>query len=277
MLLGIDVSKWQLIMNWLKARSAGARFAFVRAGSITSVGGDCYTDYQFETNARIAPEYMPIGFYWYFRPQFDPVKQANYFCNLIRDKRWRLPPVLDLETTGGISPEAITTSAKNFILQVYNQLNTWCLLYSRAMWLNANTVEDTIWEYVDLWVARYINLKGPWDDGNCIPRDWDDWKFWQFSAGGNGRGPEFGAQSRSIDLNYFNGDEEEFNLYIGAASPPHLIRITFPLVTSMRSVPEGPAIGATWRGTVWPIVEISENREYYKVEAWIKSDRAEEI
>ena len=108
MLLGIDVSKWQLQMDWHKARSAGARFAFIRAGSISNLPGECYTDFQFERNAKIAPEYFPVGFYWYFRPQHDAIKQASYFCNLIRQKRYLLPPVIDLETDGGLSASEIT-------------------------------------------------------------------------------------------------------------------------------------------------------------------------
>ena len=56
--------------------------------------------HQFETNARVAPDHMPVGYYWYFRPQFDPAAQAEYFCNLIKDKKFSLPPVLDLETDG---------------------------------------------------------------------------------------------------------------------------------------------------------------------------------
>jgi GH25 family lysozyme M1 (1,4-beta-N-acetylmuramidase) len=277
MLLGIDVSKWQGEMDWHKARSAGARFAFVRAGSITLTGGNCYTDHQFERNARIAPDYMPIGFYWYFRPQHDPIKQANYFASLIRDKKYVLPPVIDLETDGDLNAEGVTESAKNFVIQVYNRLNVWCLMYSRAIWLNENTVPIELWKILDLWIARYKKLTGPWSDGYCIPRDYPDWKFWQFSAGGNGRGPEFGAKSRSIDLDYFNGDQKDFDLYIGAASSPHLVRIFFPLAASLRSGPEGPAIGATWRGAVWPVLGKSGDGKYFRVEAWLAADKVEEV
>jgi len=274
MLLGIDVSKWQLEMGWHKARSAGARYAFIRAGSISSTGGECYTDYQFERNARIAPDYFPIGFYWYFRPNHDPVGQANYFCSLIRDKRALLPPVLDLETSGELSAQEVTDAAKQFICQVYCRLNVWCLLYSRAIWLNKNTISDDIWAMVDLWVARYINLSGPWSDGKCKPRDFDQWRLWQKSAGGNGLGPKFGAKSRSIDIDYFNGDQAAFDKYAGKAVSG-LVRVTSPLATSLRSSPEGAAIGASWRGAVWPVVE--KTGDYYKVEGWIKADKVEEI
>jgi lysozyme len=274
MLLGIDVSKWQLEMNWHKARSAGARFAFIRAGSISNVGGQCYTDYQFERNARIAPDFFPIGFYWYFRPQFDPVGQANYFCSLIRGKRALLPPVLDLESTGDLAPFEITDAAKQFICQVYHRLTVWPLLYSRALWLNRYTIKDDIWGLVDLFVARYKEISGPWVDGYCKPRDFDEWRFWQKSAGGNGLGSKYGARSKSIDIDYFNGDQAAFDQYVGKAASG-LVRVTSTLATSLRSSPEGAAIGASWRGAVWPVVE--KVGDYYKVEGWIKADKVEEM
>jgi lysozyme len=274
MLLGIDVSKWQGEINWHKARSAGARFAFVRAGSITLTTGQCYTDYQFDRNARVAPEFFPIGFYWYFRPQHDPVKQAGYFCNLIRDKRYLLPPVLDLESTGGMAPNEITDAAKQFLCEVYTRLSVWCLLYTRALWFNAHTIPDDIWDLVDLWIARYINLSGPWSDGHCVPRDFDEWKFWQKSADNNGLGSKFGAKSRSIDIDYFNGDQSAFDSYAGILSSG-LVRVTSTLAASLRSSPEGAAIGATWRGAEWPVVEAAG--DFYKVEGWLHKSKVEKI
>jgi GH25 family lysozyme M1 (1,4-beta-N-acetylmuramidase) len=75
---------------------------------------------------------------------------------------------------------------------------------------------------LELWIARYTSKGKPWgnilpwpDSPRIKPRDYDDWDFWQWSADGNGRGAEFGASSRSIDLNYFNGDQVAFDEYIG--------------------------------------------------------------
>lgn len=230
-LLGIDVSKWQGVMDWDKADSAGARFAFIRAGSINKVTGVCYTDYQFETNATLAHELMPIGFYWYYRPNHDPEKQANYFCDLIREKQWIMPPVLDLEASAGLPPAAVTNSAAAFVLRINEKLGVLPLLYSRAIWLTDNTVPDDLMMLLDLWIARYTSKGKPWgnllpwpDSPRLNPRDYDDWKFWQWSADGNGRGAEFGASSRSIDLNYFNGDQDAFDKYIGVEPPIY----TFP-------------------------------------------------
>jgi lysozyme len=226
MIEGIDVSKWQGDMDWMKCHEAGAKFAFIRAGSV-SIGGELYTDYFFEKNASLAADYMPVGFYWYFRPQHDAVAQADYFCNLIKDEERLLPPVLDLENNGGLGPAAITEAAKVFITQVYVNLNLWPLLYSRGYWLNQNTIPDAVWDFVDLWIARYTNKRKPWgnllpwpDNPAIKPRDFDDWLFWQWSADGNGRGAEFGASSKSIDLNRFNGDQAAFDEYINKPPDP---------------------------------------------------------
>jgi GH25 family lysozyme M1 (1,4-beta-N-acetylmuramidase) len=213
-------------MDWYTCQQAGAKFAFVRAGSI-SVGGELYTDYFFEKNAALAPDFFPTGFYWYFRPQHDPVAQADYFCNLIKDREWLLPPVLDLENNGGLGANAVTEAARVFTAQVYTNLEVWSILYSRGYWLNQYTVPDAVWDFMDLWIARYTSKGKPWgnllpwpDSPSIKPRDWDDWTFWQYSADGNGRGAEFGASSKSIDLNWFNGDEAAFDQYINKQLDP---------------------------------------------------------
>ena len=57
--LGVDVSHWQakrdvtpvIHMDWAKCKEAGAKFAFIRAGSIGAVSGICYEDYEFQYNS----------------------------------------------------------------------------------------------------------------------------------------------------------------------------------------------------------------------------------
>jgi lysozyme len=277
MLVGIDVSKWQKEMNWQKAKSAGAHFAFIRAGSITMYTGEPYTDHQFLRNAKLAPDYMPVGVYLYFRPQHDPIKQANYFIDLIRDKRAKLPPVLDLEEDGDLGSVEITDAAIAFASRIYQRMSRWPIIYGRAEWLNRNLILVQQWAAMSLWIARYnAILDGPWSDGKCVPKFWDIWKFWQWSAR-NGRGPDFGAESASIDLNFFNGDEQDFELYLMALDGDHLVRVKRNWAVSLKSGPAGPAIGATWKGATWPVLSRTDDGKYYRVEAWIRADTVEKI
>ena len=139
-----------------------------------------------------------------------------------------MPPVIDCETDGGLSDQQITDAIVAFVAKVYDDLKVWCLMYSRAYWLNIETVYNQIFDEMGLWIARYNPfLDHPWGDAYKYPilkpEDWDTWLFWQWSAGGNGRGAEFGAKSKSIDLNYFNGDQVAFDAYVN--KPPAQVEL----------------------------------------------------
>jgi len=226
--LGVDVSHWQakrdvvpaVHMDWEKCKQAGAQFAYIRAGSVTKISGDLYEDFEFRYNSEAAPGLMPIGYYWYWRPNFSSLLQADFFCGLIEGKDWRLPPVVDVETTGGLSAGAIADRLVNFCEDVWDGLGEWPVIYTRGSFWNPTASgpgvgDHPLWASLDLWVARYANLPEPWgnpgDSPVLRPRHWNDWLFWQFSADGNGRGAEFGAQSRSIDLDYYNGNQDDFD------------------------------------------------------------------
>lgn len=206
--LGVDVSTWQGEMNWAKAEEAGAEFAFIRAGSINNESGTPYFDYQLSNN--IANCHLPRGFYWYFRPNHSPVKQAEFFVELVGDQRNDLGLVCDIETSGGPLPGEVQNR-----LQVFLEHLQWSghnpLIYTRAsFWRYA--VGNPSWAAnYPLWIARYVTLgdeptlDGPWADGKFDPVTWDQWEFWQFSADrpnpGNQLGERFGAEGGSIDLN----------------------------------------------------------------------------
>lgn len=272
MILGVDVSKWQGELSWYECREAGARFAFIRAGSCTAGSGICYTDDQFERNAEIGPSYMPVGFYWFLRPYHDVMKQAQYFCDLVKDKNWRLPLVADCEVFDGLTAEQATRKVVDFVREIYHRLATWPMIYTRAALWNTSTVRDEVFGFTELWIARYTTKAYPWgnpgDKAELKPRDWDTWRIWQFSADGNGRGGEFGAQSDSIDLNYFNGDETAFLIWTGE-NVTDLVKINRP-TAAIFSGPKGSVIGATWRGRAWRVSQKSADGEWLRVDAWLR-------
>lgn len=272
MILGVDVSKWQGELSWYHCREAGARFAFIRAGSCTAESGICYTDDQFERNAEIGPSYMPVGFYWYLRPYHDVTKQAQYFCNLVKGKNWVLPLVADCEAFGGLTAEQATRAVVEFVKEINHRTATWPMIYTRAALWNASTVSDEVFGFTELWIARYTAKTYPWgnpgDKAELKPRDWDTWRIWQFSADGNGRGGEFGARSDSIDLNYFNGDEGEFLIWSGQAVS-ELVKVS-KAAAGVYAGPQGPMIGTTWRGRAWRVIHASTDGEWLRVEAWLR-------
>ena len=211
--LGIDVSKWQGQMDWSKAARSGARFAFIRAGSADGRTGVNYPDFQFQRNAAEAPKANILtGAYWFFRPQFDVNRQAEYFCNLLVGKDLQLPPVLDVEI-GGYSKTVMARRVRACLEAIKVITGKTPIVYTRAtIWNPSIGLQSWAKDY-PLWVARYTMLKHPWadDPAKLQPLGWTDWTFWQWSADENRRGQEFGSPavngSKAIDIDYFNGDE----------------------------------------------------------------------
>jgi GH25 family lysozyme M1 (1,4-beta-N-acetylmuramidase) len=226
-IVGVDTSHHQGLMDWLKAWQAGARYAFPRATAIWPTGG-LYQDGQWQNTAQnIRAYFTQLGAYHYFRPQWSAVNQANYFLDTlvqqlgpistwqpdedahskffrIGGKVWRL--WLDVEDDGaGRTPQQVTNAVKAFInqVQVRTGQTEWVGIYTRGELWNRITAPDPMFARLALWIARYHSgIDHPWLDNPLYkPRDWNNWSFWQWSADGNGRGREFGAQSDSIDLN----------------------------------------------------------------------------
>lgn len=210
MIIGLDVSHWQGVMDWAKAASAGAQFAFLKAGGCGTDGIN-YVDKQWADNILEAPTWMPCGSYWYFQPnKSTPAAQADYYCAIIKDKPLFLPPVIDIETNGGIGAVAVKDKVKNFAYRIKANLGQFPMIYTRSTFWNPSVGDSELWEILDLWIARYTTASHPWGSSSTLkPRDWSTYQFWQFSADNNGRGAEFGAKSASIDIDYFNGSFED--------------------------------------------------------------------
>ncbi len=177
----------------------------------------------FWENAADAPSRMPVGFYWYFRPNYNATEQADYFCELIMDEDWLLPPVLDIESTGGLGSSVVGDRCAEFVARVYAKTGKWPIIYTRGYFWNDHVNWRSVFDECDLWIARYTKWGKPWgnvfDSSKLKPFGWSDWTFWQYSDENNravelgGLGPPAGDDD--VDLNWFNGDEAAFNEYVG--------------------------------------------------------------
>jgi lysozyme len=232
---GVDVSRWQGVMNWPKTRQKGGYYAFIKATESVS-----WVDPLFDENwqeARAAG--LLVGAYHFFRPGYDPVQQANHFVNTVKAQPGaaHLPFVLDVEiapTAGARSLEVEDgymgqslvglshkgfgrvnmAAAASFAADVQTCLERIGILTGRlpllytgiAFW---NTYLRAVPTNVcQLWLANWTANADP-----AMPKDWGEWTFWQFSN--NGSGADWGAQSARIDVNKFNGTLAQLYEYAG--------------------------------------------------------------
>jgi GH25 family lysozyme M1 (1,4-beta-N-acetylmuramidase) len=218
---GVDVSKWQGKMDWAKCKAAGAKYAFVRA----TVGAG-YVDTQYIRNVEeIDHVELPFGVYHVIVPRYAgkivtaDMNMSNFLEN-IGDTPPDFPVILDCELTNGDNPRHITSVIEGCI-KILNDNLYRVMIYTGAWWWDGNVMPADKWRDYPLHVANYTSAAQPY-----MPRDWDEWDVWQWSADGNGKGHEYGADSHDIDLNRMK--VAFWNKHIGVIEEPEPVEPPVP-------------------------------------------------
>lgn len=205
---GVDISKWQgYPVDFEIMRDRGATFVFIRGGY--TAGGANYTDPYYLYNQDSAVDAgLYCGVYFYTDPErMSPETAGIYFSNLLTDSPCQLPPVLDGEDSGGLSSAALADWYKRFLNTVEIRTGEKPIIYTRSTYWNYYVAADSVWSEYRLWIARYVPDPvipfPPYE-----PRDWDSWFFWQWTSSGDGL--YWGALSKDLDLNVYNGTLENF-------------------------------------------------------------------
>jgi GH25 family lysozyme M1 (1,4-beta-N-acetylmuramidase) len=211
----IDVSTWQRDIDVKKMLGAGTKAMYIKAGGTDKNNGASYTDWRFRENAQKFSKKIPCGYYYFFYPHFDGKKQATYFCNLLKSVSWNLPPAVDIESNPrNVLKTTFQKEVKKFLDVVENKLNVKCVIYTRAMFWNAQVGSPSWAADHKLWIALYHEtLDHPWNsDPNSTlrPKPWKDYWLWQYSADKNQKGAAFGVATSGVDINRVNMDKDEF-------------------------------------------------------------------
>lgn len=210
---GIDVSHWQDRINWPAVKNAGKRYVFIKATEGTS-----YSDPSFPANWQGAREAGILrGAYHFFRPMQDAQRQAEFFCAAFQMEDGDLPPVLDLEVSENLKPATIIQRTETWLAEVENRTGRRPIIYSGVNFLNTSFQvspgKPPAWvkDYI-LWIANYL---APSATQPYLPQGWPKWTFWQHSASGQVNGIV-----GNVDLNWFNGAEEELLALAGETTAP---------------------------------------------------------
>ena len=177
---GIDVSHWQHAIDWYAVAASGTRFAFVKA-----TDGRTYVDPMYATNrAGAAATGIEFGAYHFARPDRganDALIEADHFVDSAAPVTGDLLPVLDLETTGGLTPDELTAWMLAWLGEVTLRLGVRPIVYTSPIgWANrtADTTAIADAGYTVLWIAHW-DVTSPTLPAN----DWqgNGWTFWQYS------------------------------------------------------------------------------------------------
>ncbi|MEW2156476.1 lysozyme [Streptomyces sp. NPDC007189] len=196
---GHDVSSHQKEVDWQGARSAGARFVYVKATEST--------DY---TNPYFSGQYDGAGDAGLYRGAYhfalpdrsSGARQAAYFVRHGGD--WAadgrtLPPALDIEYNPyskkhrcyGLGWKRMARWIRSFSDEVKRETGRRPVIYTTAQWWRQCTGDSHAFSKNHaLWIARH-SASGP----GKLPGGWRYWTFWQCATKGRLPG----------DQNLFNG------------------------------------------------------------------------
>jgi GH25 family lysozyme M1 (1,4-beta-N-acetylmuramidase) len=187
---GPDVSNYQhpngAAIDWNQVRSSGSTFTFIKATEGPSGGGGYYTNPWFASDWSAAGRVGLLrGAYHFAQPQYpldSALAQARYFVSVTGTMQGAadLPPVLDLETTGGLPPGDLATWTSTWLQEVQRLTGRRPIIYTGYYFWN-DSVGSTAFSGYRLWMARYTSAPSP----TPLPMSWSTWSFWQFTDAAN--------------------------------------------------------------------------------------------
>lgn len=219
----IDISKWQNdpvtpeYVDFAKMKERGVD------GIIMKAGQGLYADRDFVTNWNLCKIHgIPVGSYWYYDNRVEPSRQAKVWADTLDVENGELWMWLDLEDRQA----GVYAGWKNWyvMLAKLQELlpNAKIGIYTGHFYWTEFTIEKGIpisslywFRQFPLWLSWY----GREPTKKTLP--WDDWTIWQFTDFLDGE--SYGAESRELDGNYFNGSIEEYKSYFGLSgvtNPP---------------------------------------------------------
>ena len=207
---GIDVSRWQGVINWKAVKGDNIDFAYLKATE-----GTTWVDPKFLDNARNARDAgMPVGAYHFARPDLNltlenAVEEARHFIKTQQlgfGNLGDIYPVLDLETP---FPREDTVSASHLLSWVdtfkshfEGETGHTLMLYTGIFFIREyNNFKHSASGYpladMPLWIALYPKSVSPYKTSPPDAGNWNRWTVWQYSDNGKVDGID-----GSVDLNH---------------------------------------------------------------------------
>jgi lysozyme len=203
MIPGIDVSHWQLIIDWSLVAASGVKFAFLKATEYPLGKTSIWIDDTFAFNAAACKlNHILFAPYHFYRTHVAPDVQAAGFLNVVRGAAMDLPPVIDLEVAG-CSGKKLCDQVKVFLTVLESELKIKPIIYTGGGFWRGQMILDKFENVLPfmgypLWLAQWTST---WP-APVYP--FAGWTFWQYSSSGRIPGIK-----TLVDLDWFGSSYVE--------------------------------------------------------------------
>lgn len=178
---GIDVSKWNKVINWEKVKAAGVDFAIIRCGYRGSVTGALVEDPYFFANLEGAKKAgVEVGLYFFTQATsaVEAVEEASMVLALVGDQKLEYPIFIDTEGAGGNGRAdgldvATRTEVCDAFCETISGAGYKAGIYASRNWLN-NMLDTPQLDDNVIWLAEYRET--PIYEGK--------YELWQYTSSG---------------------------------------------------------------------------------------------
>lgn len=178
-LLVVDVSNAQGMVDWRRVAAAGVHGAFYKA----TEGAHFVDAFQARNRAGAAAVKIHAGAYHFARPDLnDPHVEADHFAAVVGTLHpFELVPALDLEVAGHVGASDPVDWARKFNQRFRERLGVWPIFYSYPAFIDALHAETPIGG--GLWLASYARNDGA-EHPAQVPAPWKKARLHQFTSNG---------------------------------------------------------------------------------------------
>ncbi len=250
-LLGTDVSSYQHPHNapisWPTVAAAGESFTVIKATEATNyVNPFLVTDV---TGARAAG--LLVGVYHYAHPELSATAQADYFSRQINGLGGTmLPPVLDLEATGGLSSSALISWTSAFLTRVRADTGRIPMIYSGPYFWSTAMAGSAAFGQYPLWEAHYTTAAAPQSVNG-----WPTWTLWQYTDGTFGAPAAVPGIPAHVDRDRFAGSKAQLTGLASSSRPG--IQAPFTGTATSAQFPDATFVQVTGDSRVYEIAGLA--------------------
>jgi GH25 family lysozyme M1 (1,4-beta-N-acetylmuramidase) len=181
---GIDVSHWQGAIDFALVKGARYRFVYMKATEGQTFDDPNYATYRVAAGG----EGLLVGAYHFAGPDAtadDAVLEADHFARVAAPRSGELVPVLDMETSGGLSIPDLQAWTQAWLDRATADLGVRPVIYTGPTFWRTSMGDTTMFAdegYRVVWVANW-GVSRP----DVPAHDWGGagWTLWQWTNCGS--------------------------------------------------------------------------------------------
>lgn len=281
--LGIDVNHWQGEFDFNKAKEKGVKFVIGRINEYSGADNGLFFDIRARENReKLKDTELAVGGYSPLSPIHDAEKQASFYLDWYTRNEVQFPPIVSFEDCAYQESAEYMWKLLRWLEMAEKETGRKPIINTSENFLANFDRRKTMWmSRYPLWINCVRKTNNP-----TLPKEWDKYTLWRYSDNGSyprhkasktGFGTEWGSSSPQLNMNFFNGTDDELLAFCNLAPTnskfPRIELFRIKILEETIDVKSGPCsnygrIGHVSAGDEYSVYDVS-------VTGWYRISRRE--